>query len=642
MKTRIIDTIGEPIPKDVDETWEAYANLLLKAFGELSRQNGFVAEEIEQLYCRQRLRALDEKMLDSVVFNVPPAFIDERDIIVEQRATSHEILEGNWSLSSKSPFILLGFPGTGKSTFLENYFCNEVKRIDEKVVGIIVDFKVAPTTLKEFVDEMLTQVDKQLCDLGNHLSGNNRASLEILYKKEIERTTKIINDPKIRAEHIDRMFSNVLTKLQSHDQNALKDIIGLKISQLRSEGYTIWIVIDNIDQHFFLLHQNAFLEANMLAQKWTCPAIIAMRYIGLDTIPARNAYDSFSPRKLNLSLPDVSEMIEKRMVYFHELAGRLQDQPLTWTGNTMTLGALATEVEKCIALIASPTILNNFLLPLANYNVRRLLSIVTSAFQSYYFYFDRFNNDRYLPTVNNLEKRLIFAHLLKNHDYFKPVGVDAQERCLINIFENENRNYAYNQTIRIRLLQALLNFGRTVSLKQLSNHILSVFDYDPQELVSALRLFIRAEVVSVKNLLHPSFDIAVLKDQLSEQHLEKDDLRIGLSHCGKLHYKLISNKDYIDIMKFSTFILQKDSHAIHSDTSKTLSDTKKQTLQFLQYLANEELYELQHGVKDSAKYNLSFGKVIPNAITAVKAQFDHLEKALSGKNQSRRFRSEGS
>jgi hypothetical protein len=250
--------------------------------------------------------------------------------------------------------------------------------------------------------------------------------------------------------------------------------------------------------------------------------------------------------------------------------------------------------------------------------------IITSAFQSYYFFFDRFNNQRYPPTLNNLEKRLIFAHLLKNNEYFTLTG-DAQERCLINIFENENRQYRFNQTIRIRLLQGLMQFGRTVSLKQLSDYILSVFDYDPQEIVNALRAFIRAEVVSVKNLLHPSFDIAVLKDQLSEAHLGRNDIHIGISHCGKLHHRLLQNKNYIEIMKFSTFVLQKELQIIQGDSSRKLPNTKKQTLLFLQYLAAEEKREIECGIRDVARFNADFGKVIPLIIESVVVQFRLIE-----------------
>lgn len=90
MKTRIIDIFGEPSPKNVDHTWDKFANLLLLAFGELSRQNGFLSEEIQQLYCQQRLRPLDEKMLDSIVFNVPPGFIDEKEMFLRDGEKSED------------------------------------------------------------------------------------------------------------------------------------------------------------------------------------------------------------------------------------------------------------------------------------------------------------------------------------------------------------------------------------------------------------------------------------------------------------------------------------------------------------------------------------------------------------------------
>lgn len=471
MKVRVIDTSVSSMRLDVDETWEVFANMLVTAFGDVLRQNGCSKEVTSLVYCPQRVRRFDEKMLDSLIYNVPPAFLDQIDLFGSPTESEgcdyfdNQLLRIHWSASKESPFLLLGHIGTGKTTLLDHYFYDHLPESNPDVKGIIVNFKVAPDSEDGFVFYLLEEIDKQIQQLDTFLGNMNRDLLKSLFFTEVASIKSTIKDTAKQDSLIDDLFSKYVVCGVNRDIPRYETLITRKLKYLKEiHKWTIWLVIDNIDQHFYCLHHRAFVNAISIADRMGCPLVISMRYVTLGTPSARETYDSYRPRRLKLSLPDVSLLIENRLQYFDKMANQLLQQKLRLTGYYLDIEALKNDVSEASKLLKGHNFLTKILLPLSNYNLRRLLDILLASFQSYYFYFDRFNNERYRPTPANIEKRFLYSHMLKNSNYYDPIPRDEQELFIVNLFENENKGVPYNQTIRIRLLQALMSLGRNVTV----------------------------------------------------------------------------------------------------------------------------------------------------------------------------------
>lgn len=608
MKLRIIDTRLVPaLRRPTDSTWDQFANHLITAFGDVTHQNGFSIEEVELVYCTHRMREIDEQILDSLVYNVPPAFVSLLQSEAQSKEKSaHSYFDGNlrWQAGRDSPFLLLGYVGTGKTTFLDHYFYVHLPKARKDIVFAFVDFKTAPDRENELVLHMIEQVDRCLSDLAPDLAGFNRNTLEVLYAEEVASIRACINAIELQELEIDRLFALVLRARGEKDIDRYARHIAKKIATIQESGRQLWVILDNIDQHYHSLHHNVFVNAVSIANGWKCPLIISMRYVTLHTPAARQAYDSYRPRRLKLSLPNVAEMIEKRVSYFKYLADPLLSVPLPSTAGTLKVSDLAKEIRDCAALIGSPEMLQKLLLPLANYNLRRFLEIVLSALQSYYFYFDRFNGERYLPNERIIWKRLMFANLLKNNDYFDPSSRNDQELFIVNLFENENQASPLNQTIRIRVLQCMLDFGRHISMSRLVERLNGILTIDQDDLWRAIRTFIEKELIAIKNTTSATFDDAVFHTGIREKDLFRDDLEVALTYCGRLHYEFLFELEYVEIMKMSTYVDPKTYQAIQDSESRDTFDKRsKSTRLFIEYLVREEEREEKEYVRDSTKFH---------------------------------------
>lgn len=625
MKFRIIDLQNDGISLDTDNTWIVYANKLFEVFGDITHRNNIMPQNFRRLYARQRVRHLDENFLSSLIFSVPPAFANPDLILPVSTAVKEGVshLKSPWSSSDSAPFILLGFIGIGKSTYLEHFFLDEVKTIDPNIEGLIIDFKEAPATPEGFTLHLLDEIDKRLVEIDPNIGANTPQSVELLYKDDFALIESQFRTPGSAQIQKQALLAETLFKAKQKNISAMTDLLVRKIKYLRSKGKTIWLALDNIDQHFYMLHHVAFVEAIAIAYKLGCRLIISMRYISLQSLAARHVYDSYAPRKLKLSLPDISEIVKKRLDYFKTENKEFMKEAIEWTGGRLKVQDLAADIENCVALLSEDDFLNKFLLPLANYSLRKLLQLFLTCFQSYYFFYDRFNNERYLPNSKTIKKRFIYAHLLKNSEYFKPFAKDMQEKCIINLFENERKESTCNNTIRLRLLQYLQSKTGPVGLKELTAQIQSTFDYSKEDIADALHAFVSNELVAITNVVDFGFDTSIIHERLSVKHLELEKVGVAISFCGKLHLDLARFLDYVEIMKFSTYLDEKNWTVIQGDEyQNTVNSRFRGTMLFLDYLAKSERDEHENHVKNLHTFKETYGLIFPAIITSVKTQFE--------------------
>lgn len=603
MKNRVIDKLlvsGHRHP--TDDVWRVYANHLITAFGDLLMQEGLDGKTANKMYCEQRVRELDNEIIESLVYTLPPAFIKNEKIKSSYYSDIH------WGASSTSPFILLGHVGTGKSTFLDYTFLNKIPQKDKNIHVAIVNFIKSQDNHDDFIKFLCQNVNEAIENIYPELSDLSYEIFEKLFSKEFASYKSSFTDKDIQNKKINELIADYIDCHLPGKEECFKELIKRKIDYIKSQKKILWIILDNIDQHHSCLQNDALVSAISIATKFGCPLVISMRYISLTTPAAKSVYSSYRPRKLKLSFPDPSILVKKRLEYFKEISQEVLNLDLKWTGGMLKVEDLVLDVENTIGLLSDSSFMSNHLLPLSNYNMRRLLEIFLSVFQSYFFFFDRFNNNRYKANKLTLKKRFIYAHLLKNEDYYG-VNRDDKEAFVLNLFENENKSYEYNHTIRIRLLQGLMSVGNTTTLSNLTNLLKSTFDYENYDLLQAYRSFIKSEIFAIKGDLNLSQSEEIFHEGFSEEHMFQQ-IQISITHAGRYHYDLLQTLEYIEIMKFSTYIPDATYLSIQGEkANEFLNGRASSTKKFISYISKEENFEYKNGVKDYDSYKKYFGKI---------------------------------
>jgi len=386
MKNRIVDKLEiRGKRKETDETWDHFANCLFATFSDTE----MAPEYFEQIYTTQRMRKFDERFMDSIIYNIPPAFVPFKHLFdSDSEKSAYPHIKGivmDWKGSEEAPLFLLGYVGTGKTTFLKYSFGLKNKlRKDCKIGAAIVNFKVAPSTpdrmLLFIIDSLNTAIDKQFPEVAKV----DRQTFNKLFKDEIlglENT--IVNKRKLDLATDELLTPFTVCVFQGHYENIVK-LVKKKISFLSKNKLIkdFWLILDNIDQHYYCLHQRVLISAVALSYDIGCPLIISMRYITLNSPEARDVYASYFPRKLNLSLPDVTSLLQKRAKLLAEELIPFSNIKLKLTGYQNTIADLWNDLEKVLGLLPNSNVLMDFMFPLSNFNMRRLLQMVLNCFQS--------------------------------------------------------------------------------------------------------------------------------------------------------------------------------------------------------------------------------------------------------------------
>lgn len=622
MKTRIIDKLSTSgYRRSTDEVWRHYSHYLVTAFGDLLIQDGRNEQVVRQVYCEQRVRSLDQETIEGLIYTLPPAFVDLKN-------ESFPESDVHWGASSISPFILLGHVGTGKSTFLDYMFLCKIPKTDPSVRAIIVNFLKSEDNHDDFSRYLLVRINSELSKIDPHLADIGYGLMEELFASEIASYKSTLRSKQKQEDKISELLSDYVDAHLPGKEGKFKELIRRKIKYLQGKGLKLWIILDNVDQHHSCLQNDALVSAISTASTFHCHLVIVMRYISLATPAAKHTYNSYRPRKLKLSFPDAPTLLKRRLAYFEQLSTEVLDKSLKWTGFTLTVQDLLDDVKKTIDLLSDKEFMDGYLLPLSNFNMRRLLEIVLSIFQSYYFFFDRFNNQRYVPNKVTLKKRFLHAHLLKNEDYFG-IERDEKESFVLNLFENENKAFPFNQTIRIRLLQGLMSIGKCTTLSELTRLILGTFNYEEYDLLQAYRAFLKVEMFAIRGDLTREWSDNIFHEGFAREHMF-EDLHVSLTHAGSLHYSLLETMEYIEIMRFSTYADEQIVGAIQNDRSNlTIHDRMNATKKFARYFVAEERKEIETGVIDAAKFKSFFGPVGPKIVNAVESGIAEIQRIAS-------------
>ena len=579
IKRKIDEVIFSQDRAKPDTVWEVYAKLLSDIFGDITEQN----EMLEKCYCPIRTRKFDEYWLPSIITSIPTAMLCDPDQNPDNFLSYHLMFA-----EEKNPFLIIGNVGTGKSTYIHYFFKVGLKKLhlDSKIEGIIVDLgkieRYADSKdLKLFIDN---RIDKHIVE-----------NYQEFYEPDYDLILRVFED---ELRPLQKTYAALARRVgrEKAKEVKIKDVIELQknirsynIARIRhiKNKYKkkIFIVLDNIDHHHKDLQENTFLLSQSLITDFQCPFILTVREYTFTAAYRHTGISAFQPRFLHLSSPLIKEVIKKRTDYALKekhidniFVGK--DKVIVSLPNEEPFELSLSELKERLSVI-----LNSFLSKkiidtlerLSNTDMRTLMKIVRVALSSGYLYPPqrqlRYNSVRHYDFLK--------AIMLGNNPYYRPKDPSTM---IINLFENEEKNYEGNNLIRYRTLQCIDYFGDDTHIDDVYEFMVSI-GYKFDKIKKILKLFLRY------SLIEPTYPKSSNIDRI-------EFFKITLT--GKYYLdKLINNIDYYQNIKHATYMERKYFDKVEVDETllKKLSINKlikfdiDSTDIFIEFIENKEKNE---------------------------------------------------
>ena len=579
IRRKIDDVIFSQDRAKPDTVWEVYAQLLSDIFGEITEQN----EMLEKCYCPIRTRKFDEYWLPSITTGIPTALLCDPDQDPDYFLSDHLMFA-----EVENPFLIIGNVGTGKSTYIHYFFKVGLKKLhlDSKIEGIIINLgkierDADSKDLKLFIDNKINE----------HIVENYQE----FYEPDYELILRVFEDElrpfkKIYAALARRVGREKAKSVKIKDVIELqKNIRSYNIGRIRyiKNKYEkkLFIVLDNIDHHHKDFQESTFLLSQSLMTDFQCPIILTVREYTFTAAYRHTKFSAFQPRFLHLSSPIITEVIKKRTDYALKekhidsiFVGK--DKVILNLPNEEPFELSRSELKERLSIILNSFLSEEILYTLerlSNTDMRTLMKIVRVALSSGYLYPPqrqlRYNTVRHYDFLK--------AIMLGNNPYYRPKDPSTM---IINLFENEEKQYEGNNLIRYRTLQCIDYLGDDTHIDDVYDFMVLI-GYQFDKIKKILKLFLR------HSLIEPTYPKSFNIDRI-------EFFKITLT--GKYYLdNLINNIDYYQNIKHATYMDRKYFDKVEADEIllKKLSKNEyikfdiNSTDSFIKFIENKEKNE---------------------------------------------------
>jgi len=180
-------------------------------------------------------------------------------------------------------FLILGGTGSGKTTFIHRFFKFVLsEKEQENLLWFYVNFRDAPIEEKQIRNFIIENVFKELFSK---------------YKK--------IYDDLNNEYNLDIIDLSI-------------DKLSIIFTILKSKGYSISLIIDNVDQHKSSspnFHENIFIESNNITKKLKILTIITLREESFYSSSIQGVFDAYYTEGYEITPPDFRKLILTRLDY---------------------------------------------------------------------------------------------------------------------------------------------------------------------------------------------------------------------------------------------------------------------------------------------------------------------------------------
>jgi len=262
-------------------------------------------------------------------FDRPPSFAKKYrvDMIFESGATAGKFEElykkSAEFLRTKVPrgslILLMGGIGCGKTTFVHHFF-NFVIKKPRNTLWFYIDFTNAPRDPSKIED---------------HIFDCIIADFERRYRDDLEE------------------------ELSSVGLNSFKPdpkMIAVLFSMLILKGYTISMVLDNVDQHSYIspeYQEHALLVAKNLTERLKTITILTLREESFFRSTLSGVLDAFPPPVFHISSPSFEDLTRYRINFVLDLLKKEDEEIATATRSYVKFGASKDVVKMFFEIIGN-------------------------------------------------------------------------------------------------------------------------------------------------------------------------------------------------------------------------------------------------------------------------------------------------
>jgi len=474
--------------------------------------------------------------------------------------------------------LLLGGIGSGKTTFIHRFYNVILGRLF-KNMWFYVDFKTAPTTKDKLV--------------------------EYIYDKIILHFERVyLDDVKSEFEKMGVSF----------DKKNKETYVSHLLAILRCMGYSVSIVLDNVDKCDFEVQETIFLNAEHIANKFSVLILLALREESYYRSKLSGVFDAYHIKKYHISSPDFEKMILKRIDYLLNLLNKDDKDISKILNKEVSFDSKKTEVIAFFKIVkeslkqTTPFYkkpITHFITCISEGNMRIALEMFSNFLSSGNTKVEEMmevekKGERY----HIAEYQFLKSVILNNSRYYR-----GDNSFIMNLFDF-NSEYTNSHFLNLRILNyAFTNRSNQSSLGRGYLEINKLIQ-------EAEDLFISKDAVidSLKKLAH--FDL-IRFDNQSKQDIESAMYFKITATGGYYLVVLVKRFIYLDIIHIDTPIADINVvNEIRRHIDATLLDEKfKRTITFIEYLKQMEEQEFADNPEyaNSPLTNREFMKWIINS-----------------------------
>ncbi len=617
-KRRLIDNVHKGKHRESPKSfWALCAQQLTNVFSQIADDPDLLAK----CYSPIRSRDFDEEFIVEITTGIPAALFCRKGMLPV------EFMSKNIQLPARQQlYLIVNDVGGGKSTYVHHYFSIGVGDygIRDKVDGIIVNLRLEDA-LEEIRTEGIYNYIQQ--KIHEHLSKRypeiSAPGVEMalkIFKEEFAPYAGILKHKKQRGR--EKYEDYVIDKL---DKSFIPDLHVFNKARIRfiqrGKKRNIFVVLDNVDHYGRKIQEKIFNLSMNISGEFGVSIIMCARDYTIPRALRHLSLSAFDPRFLHLALPDPKSILQKRVTYLieNDLIGNLfkrigkdQVEFHSASGKSYTFDKrkLTSEFQTILdTLVDNPKIIA-MLEGLSNFDMRAMLKLTKVALSSGYLLPDDREGKDIRPTD------FLRALMCGNNPYYFP---EDEETAILNLFDNNDRDYEGNNLIRLRTLQVVDLLGKTADVEAVVKYMEN-FQYSKNKVIDVLQTFLHSGHVT--SPFHEGVDIV------------KDDITvIALTHSGKYYLdELIFHGRYLDEVRIATNMDDDIADKIKklSDDGMDLKKTKIErvaarltaTKLFIEVLESEErLEEARIGGSNNNKALENYKKV-KGIINKIKTKYD--------------------
>ena len=473
--------------------------------------------------------------------------------------------------------LLLGGIGSGKTTFIHRFY----NIILEKLLSnmwFYVDFKTAPTS-KDKLEEYI--YEKIILNFERKYFDN--------VKKEFE-TFGIKWDRKSKEEYVSHL-----------------------LAILRCMGYSVSIVLDNVDRCSVELQEDIFLNSEHLADKFSILILLALREESYYRSKLTGVFDAYHIQKFHISSPHFEKVILSRISYLLNILNKEDKEIGDILGKDISFEDKKEEVMEFFKIIGNSLKstskdyrqpITHFITCISEGNMRIALEMFSNFLSS-----GNTKVEEMMEVAHRGESYFIAEYqflksvILNNSRYYR-----GNNSFIMNVFDL-NTDYTTSPFLHLRILNyAFINRSNESSLGRGYIEINRL-------LQEAEDLFIPKEAVIDSLLKLAKFDLITFDNQ-SKQDIGTATYFKITSTGGYYLVILVKKFIYLDLIHIDTPISDINTvNELRRKIDTTLLDEKfMRTIKFLEYLNDKEEIEFAENPEylNSLLTNRQFMKWIIN------------------------------